>query len=207
MKIMIVEDNALLQQNLQFLFDGEANMQVTTVADSAEEALALFVASEVEVAICDLGLPGMGGVELITELHRRAPSLQIIVNTVYEAQDMVFDAIRAGASGYILKGASPRELIDAVNELYNGGAPMSPRIARKVILEMQKDAIAEQYLLSPREVEVLKQIEAGMSYADTGEALGISMHTVNAHIKKIYSKLQAKNRAEALTKARQKGII
>jgi len=207
MKIMIVEDNALLQQNLQFLFDGEANMQVTTVADSAEEALALFTASEVEVAICDLGLPGMGGVELIAELHRRAPSLQIIVNTVYEAQDMVFDAIRAGASGYILKGASPRELIDAVNELYNGGAPMSPRIARKVILEMQKDAIAEQYLLSPREVEVLKQIEAGMSYADTGKALGISMHTVNAHIKKIYSKLQAKNRAEALTKARQKGII
>lgn len=207
MKIMIVEDNALLQQNLQFLLDGEAQMNVTVVADSAEEALLLFNEADVDVVICDLGLPGMGGVELIAELRHRAPSVQIIVNTVYEEHETVFDAIRAGASGYILKGSSPRELVDAVYELYEGGAPMSPRIARKVILEMQQDAIAEQYLLSPREIEVLKQIEAGMSYADAGEALGISVHTVNAHIKKIYNKLQAKNRAEALTKARQKGII
>jgi len=205
--LFIVEDNLLLQKNLELLLNGEPEMEVLGTASSAEAALDALRECQPDILITDLGLPEMPGVALIQAVKARFPQVQIIANTIYEDNDTVFQAIRAGASGYLLKGSTPRILIEAIRELYEGGAPMSPRIAKKVIMEMQECAPEEQYLLTPREQEVLRLIEKGFSYAETGEALFISTHTVNAHIKRIYQKLHAKNRTEALTIARQKGIL
>ena len=207
MTLFIVEDNLLLQKNLELLLNGEPEMEVLGTASSAEAALDALRECQPDILITDLGLPEMPGVALIQAVKARFPQVQIIANTIYEDNDTVFQAIRAGASGYLLKGSTPRVLIEAIRELYEGGAPMSPRIAKKVIMEMQECAPEEQYLLTPREQEVLRLIEKGFSYAETGEALFISTHTVNAHIKRIYQKLHAKNRTEALTIARQKGIL
>jgi two-component system NarL family response regulator len=149
----------------------------------------------------------MQGADLVSAVRTDFVDLQVIVNTISEDSQTVFDAIRAGASGYMLKGSSPRDLIAALFELYEGGAPMSPRIARKVIAQMHENIHTDEFLLSYREKEVLQLIEQGFSYMECAKKLSISRHTVNSHIKKIYQKLHAQNKTEALTKAKQKGII
>ena len=130
-----------------------------------------------------------------------------MAHTVCESRESVFSAIKAGASAYILKGSRPVDLIEALNELYEGGAPMSPKIARMVIQEFQDKGIEEQYLLSQREKEVLKGMENGCTYKEMADKLNVSPQTIHTHVKNIYEKLQAGDRQEALLKARKKGII
>jgi len=207
MKVFIVEDNELLLKNLEILLSGEEQIEVVGTSNNAEEALAKLEECEAEILITDLGLPCMQGVELVSVVRRDFVDLQVIVNTISEDSQTVFDAIRAGASGYMLKGSSPRDLIAALFELYEGGAPMSPRIARKVIAQMHENIPTDEFLLSYREKEILQLIEQGFSYMECASRLSISRHTVNSHIKKIYQKLHAQNKTEALTKAKQKGII
>ena len=157
--------------------------------------------------LADLGLPGMSGIELIKKAKEEMPQLEIMAHTVFEDRENVFSAIKAGASGYILKGSSPREIVEAIHEINKGGAPMSPKIARKVIHEFQDETVEEQYVLSQREKDIVKCIEQGLTYKEISLRLGISSHTVHTHIKNIYEKLQAKDRGEALIKARKTGII
>jgi len=207
MKVSIVEDDVLLRQNLKLLLGGETGISVVSVYSSAEEALAGIKRARPEILLTDIGLPGMSGIELIRELKDQMPELEIMAHTVFDDRETVFSAIKAGASGYILKGSTPRELIDALHTLAKGGAPMSPKIARKVIREFQREGIDEQYLLSHRETGIVKEIENGLSYKDIAAKLGISPHTVHTHIKNIYEKLHAKDRQGALVAARKKGII
>ena len=207
MKVSIVEDDVLLRQNLKLLLSGETGISVVSVYGSAEEALAGIKRTHPEILLTDIGLPGMSGVELIRLLKEQMPELEIMANTVFDDRETVFSAIKAGASGYILKGSTPRELIDALHTLAKGGSPMSPKIARKVIREFQDEGIDEQYLLSHRETEIVKEIENGLTYKDIATKLGISPHTVHTHIKNIYEKLHAKDRQGALVAARKKGII
>jgi len=207
MKVMIVEDNELLRDNLKLLLGGETGITVAAAVGSAEEALPALKKTAFDVMLVDLGLPGMSGVELIKKVKDKFPGVEILTHTVFEDRESVFSAIKAGASGYILKGSTPRELIEALNNLHQGGAPMSPKIARKVIQEFQEETVSEQYLLSKREQEIVKEIEKGLSYKEISDKFNISPHTVHTHIKKIYEKLHAKDRQEALVKARKKGII
>lgn len=207
MKVFIVEDNELLLKNLEILLCGEERIEVVGVSQSAEEALMKLEECEANILITDLGLPNMQGVELVSKVRKEYRDMLVIVNTISEDTQTVFDAIRAGASGYMLKGSSPRDLIGALFELYEGGAPMSPRIAKKVIAQMHDTLPNDEFLLSHREKEVLQLIEQGLSYTECASKLCISRHTVNSHIKKIYQKLHAQNKSEALTKAKQKGII
>jgi len=207
MKISIVEDDVLLRQNLKLLLSGETGISVAGVYGSAEEALAGIKRARPEILLADIGLPGMSGIELIRKLKDQMPDLEIMAHTVFDDRETVFSAIKAGASGYILKGSTPRELIDALHTLAKGGSPMSPKIARKVIREFQGEGINEQYILSHRETEIVKEIEIGLSYKDIAVKLGISPHTVHTHIKNIYEKLHAKDRQGALSAARKKGII
>jgi len=207
MKISIVEDDVLLRQNLKLLLSGETGISVVSVYASAEEALAGIKRARPEILLADIGLPGMSGIELIRKLKDQMPDLEIMAHTVFDDRETVFSAIKAGASGYILKGSTPRELIDALHTLAKGGSPMSPKIARKVIREFQGEGINEQYILSHRETEIVKEIEIGLSYKDIAVKLGISPHTVHTHIKNIYEKLHAKDRQGALSAARKKGII
>jgi two-component system NarL family response regulator len=207
MKVSIVEDDVLLRQNLNLLLSGETGISVVSVYSSAEEALAGIKRARPDILLADIGLPGMSGIELIRELKEQMPDLEIMAHTVFDDRETVFSAIKAGASGYILKGSTPRELIDALHTLAKGGSPMSPKIARKVIREFQTEGVDEQYLLSHRETEIVKEIENGLTYKDIATTLGISPHTVHTHIKNIYEKLHAKDRQGALVAARKKGII
>jgi DNA-binding NarL/FixJ family response regulator len=207
MKVSIVEDDVLLRQNLRLLLSGETGISVVSVYGSAEEALRSIVKARPEILLADIGLPGMSGIELIRELKDQMPDLEIMAHTVFDDRETVFSAIKAGASGYILKGSTPRELIDALHTLAKGGSPMSPKIARKVIREFQSEGVDEQYLLSHRETEIVKEVENGLTYKDIATKLSISPHTVHTHIKNIYEKLHARDRQGALVAARKKGII
>jgi len=200
MRLVIIEDDPLLLENLSLLLRGEDGIVVAGAYRSAEDALLSLRDIAPEVMLTDLGLPGMSGVELIKKAKDELPSLEIMAHTVFEDREKVFSAIKAGASGYILKGSSPREIIESIHSLYKGGAPMSPKIARKIIHEFQDEVTGEQFLLTPR-------VEDGLTYKEIGEKLGISIHTVHTHIKNIYEKLQAKDRNDAISKARKKGII
>jgi len=207
MRLVIIEDDPLLLENLSLLLGGEEGITVTGSYRSAEDAMRSLREAAPDVMLTDLGLPGMSGVELIKKAKEEMPSLEIMAHTVFEDRERVFSAIKAGASGYILKGSSPREIIESIHSLYKGGAPMSPKIARKIILEFQDEATGEQFLLTPREKEIVRRVEDGLTYKEIGEKLGISTHTVHTHIKNIYEKLQAKDRNDAIMKARKKGII
>jgi len=208
MRLCIVEDNQPLLANLQLLLGGEPGCTVVGAYTSAEEALAADPWARCDLLLVDIDLPGVSGVELIREVHRRYPELQALVHTISEDRDVVFAAIKAGAMGYLLKGGSPRELIESLRSLHAGGAPMSPRIARKFLLELQAPAVASDPAgLTPREIDVLKSIAQGMSYKEIADAIGRSPHTVHAHIKAAYEKLQAADRAAALRKARSLGLI
>ena len=207
MRLIIVEDDPILLESLKLILGGEAGITVAGAFGSAEDALRALRKSAPEVMLTDLGLPGMSGIELIKKAKDDMPSLEIMTHTVFEDRENVFAAIKAGASGYILKGSSPREIVEAIHEIHKGGAPMSPKIARKVIHEFQDENAEDQYLLSQRERDIVKCIEQGLTYKEISLRLKISSHTVHTHIKNIYEKLQAKDRGEALVKARKTGII
>jgi DNA-binding NarL/FixJ family response regulator len=207
MRLVIVEDDPMLLENLTLLLSGEEGITVAGSYRSGEDAVKGLKKASPEVMLTDIGLPGMSGVELIKYAKDQMPELEIMAHTVFEDRDRVFAAIKAGASGYILKGSSPREIIESIHSLHKGGAPMSPKIARKIIHEFQEDVPDQQLLLSQRETEIVKRVEEGLTYKEIGERLSISTHTVHTHIKNIYEKLQAKDRTEAIMKARRKGIL
>ncbi len=189
------------------LLSGEPEITVAGVFNTAEEALLKIKESKPDMLLTDLGLPDMSGVELIHRIKEALPDIEIMAYTVFEDRETVFSAIKAGASGYILKESSPRELIEALHNLYRGGSPMSPKIARAVIRDMQSDKVADLFILSQREQDILRSVEKGLTYKEIGDLFHISPHTVHTHIKKIYEKLQAKNRQEALIKGRRKGML
>ncbi|HTG00754.1 MAG TPA: response regulator transcription factor [Nitrospirota bacterium] len=208
MRLVIIEDDPLLLENLTLLLRGEEGITVAGSYRSAEDALHSLKDVAPDVMLTDLGLPGMSGVDLIKKAKQEMPSIEIMAHTVFEDRDKVFAAIKAGASGYILKGSTPREIIESIHSLYKGGAPMSPKIARKLIYEFQgATGTGAQFLLTQRETEIVKLVEDGLTYKEIGEALKISTHTVHTHIKNMYEKLQAKDRNDAIIKARKKGII
>lgn len=207
MRLVIVEDDALLLENLTLLLSGEEGITVSGSYRSAEDAIKGLKKASPEVLLTDLGLPGMSGVDLIKKAKEEMPKLEIMAHTVFEDRDKVFAAIKAGASGYLLKGSSPREIIESIHALYKGGAPMSPKIARKVIFEFRDENAEEDFLLTKREKEVVRLVEEGLSYKEISDKLTISVQTVHSHIKNTYKKLQAKDKIDAIAKARARGIL
>ncbi len=205
----------MLLDNLRMLLQGEADMKVIGGFGSAEDALAQMEWSKADLLLADIDLPGMSGVELIGQIKERFPNVDSLAYTICEDRAVVMSAIRAGASGYLLKGSTPRMLVESVRELYAGGAPMTPKIARKLIVEFRlqdaasppAEADTEESDLTARETGILKLVEKGLSYSEIGEALNISPHTVHTHIKNIYEKIHARSRPEMLRKARRLGVI
>lgn len=208
MNICIVEDNLPLLENLRLLLDGEPGMCVSGAYPSAEAALEAMPWHDTDIMLVDIDLPGLSGVDLIRRVQPKMPRLAILVYTVSEDRDTVFAALKAGALGYLLKSSPPRELIESLHGLHQGGSPMSPRIARKVILELQPRTDAGQAdELSPREKDILNGIALGKSYKEMAKIHGLSSHTVHAHVKNVYQKLQAASRADALRKGRELGMM
>ncbi len=206
-RLFIVEDDTRVRENMQILLGGERDIEVVGTAGSAEEAVEAIPPSKPEIVISDLGLPGQSGVDLIRELKHSSPELEILAYTVFEDKDTVFAALKAGASGYVLKGSTPRQLVEAIGNLSEGGAPMSPRIARSVIGEFREQKSAEDNGLTPRERQVLAGIDDGFSYKEIASELGVSPNTVHGYVKSIYEKLHARGRRDALQKARRRGWL
>ena len=207
MRIIIIEDNPLFVETLRSLFGMEQEISIEAVFQNAEDALDALLGHKADIIMADLGLPGMSGTEFIARAREILPQAEIMAVTVFEDKDTILAAIRAGASSYMLKSGTPQELVKAVYDLSRGEAPMSPRIARKIIRELQNDTVQEKDLLSRRERAILREIEAGMAYKEIASRLNISVHTVHSHIKNIYKKLQANNKETAIINARRKGII
>lgn len=210
-RLCLVEDDHVLLQGLQRAFEGESDFAVAGAFRTAERALADVDWSAVDVLIVDLDLPGMNGIDLVTRLAVLHHHLHILVYTISEDRPTVLSAIRRGAHGYIVKGSSSALLVKAVRELLDGGAPMTPRIAREIIRELQppagKDKPAASDTLSTREQEILQWVALGHSRNKIADTLFISPATVHTHLKNIYAKLHAHNRTEAINRARDLGVL
>ena len=202
--ISFIEDR---KDVLEFLAESFAKDQRFTVRGqytSAEEAITFLPQSETNVAIVDINLPGKSGIECVREIKKKRPEMLFMMFTVIEHENELFESLKVGADGYLLKTTDEEELIDAVQELLAGGSPMTPSIARKVTLHFreQKKGLSE---LSRRENEVLEKLANGLSYREIGTQLNITEGTVKQHIHKIYNKLHVSNRTEASLKWWQRG--
>lgn len=207
-RVIVVEDDPRLLENLTRLLGRREDFRVVASFSSAEAALAADPWHTGEVLISDIDLPGISGVELIAKAREANPNLLPLAYTIYEDRDTVFAALKAGAFGYLVKGCSAEMLESSIREVVRGGAPMSPAIARRLLDRFLEDVAPEPAeALSPREVELLRCVAEGLLYKEIGEQLGISPHTVHTHIKNIYGKLHATDRAHALRRARMLGYL
>ncbi|MRR34717.1 response regulator transcription factor [bacterium] len=209
MNIVIVEDDMTAAGLLLEYLEDEDN-RVMAVYPSGEDALQGLMdpACLPDVVLMDVKLPGISGIETTRALKNRYPDLEIVVQTVFEDSRTIIDAIRAGASGYILKGTSKDELLSALSEVRKGGSFLSGRVARQVLREFHDPGVTDgnDFGLSGREEEILGELVRGASYKEIADSLSISVHTVNNHIRKIYEKMQVHSRGEAAAKfTRQKG--
>ena len=212
MNICIVEDNEALLENLRLLLDGEQEMSILGHFKSAEEMIRAALWKKTDILLVDLELPGMQGIDLIRLAHTKNKNTRIIVYTIHEERPMVLDAIKAGACGYLLKGTRHSQLITALHDIYEGGAPMSPSIARSVLAELQSQTppdpnVRRGMTLSLRERAILRLLEQGLSAKEIAGRLSIALSTVHTHIKNIYRKLQAKDKMEAIRKGRFQNLI
>ncbi len=212
LEIMIIEDHLLTQDMLKAVFDSVSCYRVVATVDSAEKALELLDSICPDLIILDIGLPGISGDKAIGFIMKKCPTAEVLVYTASDEDEKVFTCLKAGASGYILKNTKPNDILSAVEELTNGGAPMSPQIAKKVLKEFKalagrdhKDQPME--LLSPREEEILKLLYEGATYKEISDALSISIHTVHTHIKRIYHKLHVNSRSQAIFEAIKRHLI
>lgn len=203
-RIIVVEDDLGLRDDLAWLL-ASRGFEVAGAFSSAEDALeGLDTAQPPRIALVDLGLPGASGVELIRRLRLLVPSLDSVVLTAFGDDDHVFDALRGGAAGYLLKSATSDEIAESLQEVLQGGAPMSPTIARKVVRSFGVSAPSP---LSKRETEVLELLVKGASYPEIGRALGIALGTVQEHIKNVYRKLEVASKAEAAVEAVRRNLL
>lgn len=201
-KIAIIEDLKEVAQELKELFNEEEDMTCLQVYHSAEEAMTFLPKSPADVVIVDIGLPGASGIEAIIKLREILPNTQFCMFTVFEDDEKIFKSLKAGAKGYILKNCSPEKILSSARELFSGGSPMNPEIARKVIdafSQPQKTTPKSSHLpLTNREFQLLELLSKGLLYKEIGADLGITTGTVKQHIHKIYDKLQVNNKTEAI---------
>lgn len=199
--VSIVEDNEKLRGTLARVLNRAEGFRCVSQYGSAEEALKDLPNVRPNVVLMDINLPGINGVECVRQLKKILPEVQIMMLTVYEDTENIFDALTAGASGYLLKRTSGPELLDAIREVNRGGSPMTAHIARKVVQSFQKNAPAQPAEnLSEREQQVLDLLSQGLMYKEIADKLQISYETVHTYIRRIYEKLRVRTRTEAVAK-------
>ncbi len=200
--VSIVEDNDQLRATLTRVIGRAEGFQTVSQFASAEAALESLPKERPDVVLMDINLPGMNGVECVRRLKQLASEIQVVMLTVYEDTENIFNALAAGASGYLLKRTKSAELLEAIRDVVGGGSPMTAHIARKVVQSFQKTgaALPPSEGLSPREQEVLDCLSQGFLYKEIADKLGISYETVHTYIRRIYEKLQVRTRTEAVAK-------
>ena len=201
-KVAVVEDNAALRAQLVQILSGARDIRCVGAFSTAEEALRQIPLKRPDVVLMDIKLPGMCGIECLTELKALMPELQVIMVTVYEDSESLFRALKAGANGYLVKSGPPKQLLEAVRDVYGGGSPMSSHIARKVVqhFRVSGPSAADAENLSPREQQVLELLASGFLYKEIGDKLQIGVETVRTHVKSICQKMHVRNRVEAVAK-------
>jgi DNA-binding NarL/FixJ family response regulator len=200
--VSIVEDSDKLRETLARVLNRADGFNCVSDYANAEDALKDLPGAKPDVVLMDINLPGMNGVECVRQLKKIAPEIQVMMLTVYEDTENIFDALAAGASGYMLKRTAGKELLEAIAEVKRGGSPMTTHIARKVVQSFQRSAAAaaQTESLSEREQQVLDLLSQGLMYKEIADKLSISYETVHTYIRRIYEKLQVRTRTEAVAK-------
>lgn len=209
--VAIVEDNKTIREGLAALINGTPDFSCTGVFSDCETFIDKLYSLPADVVLMDIGLPGMNGIEGVKRAKQIDPDLNILMLTVYEENEIVYDALCAGACGYLVKKTPPSRLLEAIREIHEGGSPMSSLIARKVINTFQKGKLLQngstQFDLTSREKEVLQSLGDGNNYQEISDSLYISVDTVRHHIRNIYKKLHVHSQTQAVAKAIRKGLI
>jgi DNA-binding NarL/FixJ family response regulator len=220
-KVMVVEDQPQILKSLLKLLDESPELEVIGSALSGETALAELNKARPDVILQDLGLPRMSGIEVTREVKKRWPTVEVLVFTVFDEEEKVIEAVKAGASGYLLKGASASKVVEAIREVHAGGSVIQPTLARRLLrhfhvpedpqsppgpaVRLREEPPTRP--LSEREIEILRLIAKGLSNNEAAHVLGLSRATVRTHLEHIYEKLDVTNRVEAVTEGLRKGII
>ena len=200
-KVAVIEDLKDVALSLQVIFNAQPDMECRHVYHNAEDAMNFLPCQEADIVIVDIGLPRASGIDAISYITEKCPNTQFCMFTVYEDDEKIFSSLEVGAKGYILKGSSREKILLSVRELHEGGSPMSPTIARRIIDLMSERSHVpgrRQLPVTDREMELLTLLSQGLLYKEIAESMGITVGTVKQHIHKIYDKLQVTNRTEAI---------
>ncbi|HTJ52130.1 MAG TPA: response regulator transcription factor [Cyclobacteriaceae bacterium] len=203
-RVLLVEDDQEIRNSFTLIVNSSQKFTVVNSYSNCEEAIENINRDKPEIILMDIELPGMNGIQGTKQIKDKSPHIDVIMVTVYEDSELVFEALKAGASGYITKSANYMELLTALEEIMKGGAPMSSRIARMVIDNFHVNPNSP---LTKRETEILQLISEGKTYTQISEELFISKETAKTHIKNIYSKLQVNSKSEAIAKANLEKLI
>ena len=208
-RVLVFEDNFSLRNSIFQLINGSEGFKCVGAFENCSELLKNVQEVNPDVILMDIQMPGINGIEAVKMIREKYPDLKILMQTIFEDNDKIFQSIYAGASGYILKTTSPSRLLDFIKETYDGGAPMSPSVASKVLkmITQHDQPNTVDFNLSDREKEVLSFLVKGMSYRMIAETCFISIDTVRAHIRNIYEKLHVHSKAEAVAMAIKKKIV
>lgn len=208
-RVAIVEDNRELREGLVQLLRATPDCVVAGAFSSCDRLIEQLRPAPPHVVLMDIGLPGLSGIEGARLIKGAFPEIEVLMLTVYEDERRIFDALRAGASGYLLKKARPEQILDAIRDIHAGGAPMTATVARRVLqlFQEQAPAPADGTPLSPREDDILRGLVRGLSYKMIADQYNISIDTVRSHIKHIYEKLHVHSRSEAVAKALRNRLV
>ncbi|GAB3426626.1 response regulator [Niabella aquatica] len=201
-KIALIEDEEIIRTSLLALLYMQEELDVADAFEDGETALGYLEKKPVDVLLFDINLPGISGIDVVAKLKVIHPAMQCMALTSYDDAENAFNALKAGATGYILKNTDPKKLVEAIQDIHNGGSPMSSQIARLVVMDFAASRTEKTYseILSRRENEILSLLTKGFRYKEIAVQLFISIETVRTHIRNIYEKLQVKSRSEAISK-------
>ncbi|MFN8697898.1 MAG: response regulator [Flavobacteriales bacterium] len=207
--ILVCDDSKLIRESLELLIHSDNRFRFLGAFESADEIVPLIQVLKPDIVLMDIDMPGINGLDAVAMVRAHRPDLPVIMLTVFDDEERVFTALRNGAIGYLLKSTPPERLLEALAEVSEGGAPMSPSIARKVMsyFNAQQKSPAPDYHLTAREKEVLAALVSGLSYKMTAEKLFIGYETVRTHVKNIYEKLHVQTVAEAVSKSVREGLV
>ena len=208
-KVAIIEDDRRIRDGLGTLINGTSGYGCNLSFRSMEDALARTWSEVPDVALVDIGLPGMSGIDGLSRLREKYPGVALLMLTVYEDDERIFEALCAGASGYLLKKTPPNKLLECLAEVLQGGAPMSPEVARRVLRLFREVRPPErvEYDLTPHELRLLRLLVEGHNYQSAASELGVSFSTINFHMQNIYGKLQVHSKSEAVAKALRQRLV
>lgn len=209
-RVAIFEDNKHLRESLFYLINGTEGFCCTGACADGNDLQFQLKKSMPDVVLMDIEMPGINGIEAVKLIRKQFPAIQVLMQTIFHDDDNIFNAICAGASGYILKTTSPAGYIEAIKDVYNGGSPMTGSIARRVLELFQRNitpSVGKDYQLTPKEKEILQQLVKGKSFKMIADAIGATYETVRTHMKNIYAKLHVNSNTEAVSKALSEKIV